>query len=173
MKLNEKIIVYRKKCGMSQEELAEKIGVSRQAVSKWETGDALPEVTKLKALSRCFGVTVDFLLDEDTDVYKAPMNEHNKYSISGFDRFVDWCGTLPEKLLPFLQKYGWIAGILLVIFGVCTIVRGIMLVLPVLTMPGVAVSGITIPYLIFAIGYSAFGVVAIAGGIIIIKKFKK
>ena len=49
MKLYEKITLYRKKNGLSQEELAEKIGVSRQAVSKWETGDALPEITKLKA----------------------------------------------------------------------------------------------------------------------------
>ena len=60
MKLHEKITAYRKKCGLSQETLAEKIGVSRQAVSKWETGDALPEITKLKALADCFGVTVDF-----------------------------------------------------------------------------------------------------------------
>lgn len=41
-----------------------KIGVSRQAVSKWETGDALPEVTKLKLLAETINVTVDFLLDE-------------------------------------------------------------------------------------------------------------
>ena len=60
MKLYEKITLYRKKNGLSQEELAEKIGVSRQAVSKWETGDALPEITKLKALADTFNVTVDF-----------------------------------------------------------------------------------------------------------------
>ncbi len=62
MKLHEKIVLFRKKKGLSQEGLAEKIGVSRQAVSKWETGEALPEVTKLKTLADTFNVTVDFLL---------------------------------------------------------------------------------------------------------------
>ena len=71
MKLHEKISLYRKKSGLSQEALSEKIGVSRQAVSKWETGDALPEVTKLKALAELFGVTVDFLLSEDETEYKT------------------------------------------------------------------------------------------------------
>ena len=95
MKLHEKIIVYRKKCGLSQETLAEKIGVSRQAVSKWETGDALPEITKLKALADCFGVTVDFLLDENTDEYKSQSN----VKLTGFDRIVGGVGDLFEKFI--------------------------------------------------------------------------
>lgn len=173
MKLYEKIAVERKKCGLSQETLAEKIGVSRQAVSKWETGDALPEITKLKALAECFGVTVDYLLDEEADEYKAPTVEHNRYSGGGFDRFIDWCGTLPEKAIPFLQKYGWVGGILLILFGIATITRGVMLFAPALQITSIAMSGVTIPYLIFAACYITFGAVAIAGGIIIIKKFKK
>lgn len=60
--LHEKIIQCRRKCGLSQEALGEAVGVSRQAVSKWETGDAIPEVTKLVALSDVFGVSVDFLV---------------------------------------------------------------------------------------------------------------
>ena len=59
MKLHEKIFNQRRLKGLSQEELAEKIGVSRQAVSKWETGEALPEITKLKALADIFGVIDD------------------------------------------------------------------------------------------------------------------
>ena len=51
MKLHEKIYSQRKLKGLSQEVLAEKLGVSRQAVSKWETGEALPEITKLKGLA--------------------------------------------------------------------------------------------------------------------------
>ena len=65
MKLSEKILYYRKKAGLSQEELAGRVGVSRQAVSKWELGDAAPEVDKLRALAREFGVTVDELLSEE------------------------------------------------------------------------------------------------------------
>lgn len=60
--LHEKIIHCRRKCGLSQEALGEAVGVSRQAVSKWETGDAIPEVTKLVALADVFGVSVDFLV---------------------------------------------------------------------------------------------------------------
>ncbi|MCM1148766.1 MAG: helix-turn-helix domain-containing protein [Butyricicoccus sp.] len=64
--LSEKIYELRRKSGMSQEALAEKIGVSRQAVSKWETGAATPELDKLRALCACFGVTLDELTGEDT-----------------------------------------------------------------------------------------------------------
>lgn len=70
MKLNEKINRCRKKAGMSQEVLAEKLGVSRQAISKWELGTALPELDNLLAISRLFGVTTDWLLsdeEEETD----------------------------------------------------------------------------------------------------------
>ena len=59
--LAEKIYTLRRKQGLSQEQLAEKIGVSRQAVSKWEGGLSTPELDKLKALSECFQITLDEL----------------------------------------------------------------------------------------------------------------
>ena len=59
--LSEKIYTLRRKNGLSQEQLAEKIGVSRQAVSKWEGGQSTPELDKLKALSECFQITLDEL----------------------------------------------------------------------------------------------------------------
>ena len=52
MKLNEKILHCRKRAGLSQEALAERIGVSRQAISKWESDITIPEVDKLVAISR-------------------------------------------------------------------------------------------------------------------------
>lgn len=55
MKLQEKIYYCRKKAGLSQEALAEKLGVSRQAISKWETGDAEPEISKLSLLAAVLG----------------------------------------------------------------------------------------------------------------------
>ncbi|MBQ1244085.1 MAG: helix-turn-helix transcriptional regulator [Clostridia bacterium] len=67
MKLHEKIYTLRKKQGLSQEALAEKLGVSRQSVSKWETGEATPEVSKLLSLSKLFGVTTDYLLDDESE----------------------------------------------------------------------------------------------------------
>lgn len=59
--LSETIYTLRRKNGLSQEQLAEKIGVSRQAISKWEGGLSTPELDKLKALSECFQISIDEL----------------------------------------------------------------------------------------------------------------
>ncbi len=64
--MGEKIRGLRKRLGLSQEELAEKLGVSRQAVSKWETGSDIPAAAKLKEIADFFGVTVDSLLRDGT-----------------------------------------------------------------------------------------------------------
>lgn len=65
MKLEDKIIMLRKQNGWSQEELAFQLDVSRQAVSKWEGGQTLPEMDKIVKLSELFEVTTDFLLKEE------------------------------------------------------------------------------------------------------------
>ena len=64
MKFNEKLRQLRKEKGLSQEELAEMLDVSRQAISKWESGQAYPETDKLIIISEIFGVTVDSLLKD-------------------------------------------------------------------------------------------------------------
>ena len=64
MELSEKIVRLRKKNGWSQEELAERLNVSRQAVSRWEGGTALPDAVNVLQLSRLFGVTADYLLND-------------------------------------------------------------------------------------------------------------
>lgn len=65
MKLSEKILSLRKQRGFSQEELAEQLHVSRQAVSRWEQGSALPDALNILQLSKLFGVTADFLLNDE------------------------------------------------------------------------------------------------------------
>ena len=65
MKLADKILNLRKKNGMSQEELAEKLNISRQAVSRWEVGTAQPDAPNVLQLSKLFGVTTDYLLNDD------------------------------------------------------------------------------------------------------------
>ncbi len=74
MNLPEKLQTLRKQNSFSQEELAEKLGVSRQAVSKWESGAAIPEVEKLIELSRIFGVSLNELLqvEETTEQAQSP-----------------------------------------------------------------------------------------------------
>lgn len=62
MELNERIIQARKQAGLTQEQLGEKLGVSRQAVSKWESGQANPDVTYIAEMCRLFDVSADWLL---------------------------------------------------------------------------------------------------------------
>ena len=66
MNLADKIISLRKKNGWSQEELAEKLDVSRQSVSKWEGAQSLPDISKIVAMSTLFQVSTDYLLKEDS-----------------------------------------------------------------------------------------------------------
>lgn len=63
----EKIIRERKKNGWSQEELAEKMGVSRQAVGKWESSQSVPDLDKVLQLAKLFGVTTDYLLKDEIE----------------------------------------------------------------------------------------------------------
>jgi transcriptional regulator with XRE-family HTH domain len=63
----DKLIQLRKKSGWSQEELAEKMGVSRQAVSKWESAQTIPDLEKILQLARLFGVSTDYLLKDEIE----------------------------------------------------------------------------------------------------------
>ena len=72
MALSEKLYELRKKSGLSQEQLAEQLGVSRQAISKWESGKAVPESSTLISISKYFNVTLDYLMKEDGSVVPEP-----------------------------------------------------------------------------------------------------
>ena len=65
MEIGKKIMELRKKSGLSQEELAEKIGVARQTISKWELGETSPDLKESKELSKVFNVSLDELTDND------------------------------------------------------------------------------------------------------------
>lgn len=67
MTLREKLIVSRNKAGLSQMELADRLGVSRQAVSRWESGDTTPTMDKLKTLAKIYGVSLDWLCSDAAD----------------------------------------------------------------------------------------------------------
>lgn len=75
MKLSEKIRTLRKNAGLSQEQLGEKINVSRQAITKWESGDGLPDIYNLVALSNLFSITLDELMAQE----KAVADKHFLY----------------------------------------------------------------------------------------------
>ncbi len=84
--LSEKLYQLRKKSGLSQEQLAEQLNVSRQAISKWESGTAVPESEKLITISNYFDVSVDYLLkDEVVDITNSTEvdNKMNSKMLAG------------------------------------------------------------------------------------------
>ena len=76
-----RLMQYRKKAGLSQEELADKLGVSRQAVSKWECAESSPDTDNLIALAKIYGVTLDDLLNEDNAEPKKDAKEEKSKGI--------------------------------------------------------------------------------------------
>ena len=65
MNLGKKIAELRKKNNLSQEELADKVGVARQTISKWEIGDTTPDINQVKIISKIFNISIDELVDND------------------------------------------------------------------------------------------------------------
>ena len=84
MTLGEKIREARRKCGFSQEQLAEKLSVSRSAVAKWETDKGLPDVGNLKTLARLLHVSVDQLLDEGQSATDSVIRENYNLDAYGY-----------------------------------------------------------------------------------------
>ena len=110
MKLGEVIQKKRLECGLSQEKLAEQVGVSRQAVSKWEVNDALPDTDKLVPLARALGITVDELLGN------AALEEPQPYSSGNV--------VVPEKHPSWLSMHWFWLGLIPAAWGVLYIVFG-------------------------------------------------
>lgn len=89
MTMGQRIAEERRKLALSQEGLGEKMGVSRQAISKWESDGAVPEIDKLIALSRLFGVSVGWLLGvEDTPSQKEPTDTLSDEQLYMIDEIV-------------------------------------------------------------------------------------
>ena len=126
MELSEKIQKLRKEKGMTQEQLAELLYVSRTAVSKWETGRGMPNMASLQMIAKLFGTTLDELLSAEEVV--AAANEENKENINRFAFRIDAiCNTAAVICLflplykmnmndgfhsvPLYQFRGWLAGL--------------------------------------------------------------
>jgi len=103
MALGEKLLYLRKKSGLSQEEVAEKLGVSRQTVSKWETNQTVPELIKAKLLSQLYNVSYDYLIS----------GSHIGGDVTSIEMIVDeidWTSAWSKKY-PILASYQGINGI--------------------------------------------------------------
>lgn len=107
MILADKIINLRKKNGWSQEELAEKLGVTRQSISKYEGAQSIPDLDKILKLSEIFGVTTDYLIKDELEEEKyAPSQMQENESES--DRSVH--KVTMEMANEYLQIIDWTAG---------------------------------------------------------------
>lgn len=110
MTIGQRIAEERKKLGLSQEALGEKLGVSRQAISKWESDASVPEIDKLIILSKLFGVSVGWLLGVEKTQEEAP--EPSQRTEPSF-----WQALLAYlKTLPGLRKLGILLLILVQLF---------------------------------------------------------
>ena len=76
MTLGEKIKEARKQCGLSQEQMADTLAVSRSAVAKWETDNGMPDIDNLRALARVLNVSIDYLLDNGEDMCVSIVREN-------------------------------------------------------------------------------------------------
>lgn len=109
MILAEKIQLLRKKFGYSQETLAEKCGVSRQAISKWEADIALPETEKLILLSKLFSVSIDVLLkdelkiDEIKEVHTCGIKNHESNTDAVYQGVIIKESISDENILDFIS----------------------------------------------------------------------
>lgn len=100
MILADKIMQLRKKEGWSQEELAEKLKVSRQSVSKWESAASIPDLDKILVLSRLFGVSTDYLLKDDFETEEY-LNEPDERSLRrvGLQEATDYMAVTKKHAL--------------------------------------------------------------------------
>lgn len=121
MNLGEKLRKHRKKAGLSQEELAEKLSVSRQAITKWESNRGLPSIESLQNISKLFDVSIDYLLDEKGTVTSNSIREaidlsqyqkigkcRNKYDAVAKQKFPKALCITPLIRHKKLSKIEWI-----------------------------------------------------------------
>lgn len=161
MKINEKIYTLRKKSGWSQDELADKLSVSRQSVSKWETGDSVPEIAKLLALAKIFSVTTDYLLDDSKEEYIPPQTAKNS----------DTAEKVMTKTESLFQNYGWILGVVLLLLGLWRVVSAVS---GIATFASAGAFGVISGAAFLPLLFSALVGLALAvGGIIMIKHLRK
>lgn len=125
MTLGEKLKDARKNAGLSQEQLAEKLCVSRAAVAKWETDKGLPDIMNLKAISKLLDVSIDVLLDDgqsmeflvtkeaiDLNSLELKGRARSKHDAAVLNRFPDAASIHQLSLIHQLNKIEWWADLL-------------------------------------------------------------
>lgn len=102
MSLGNSLFHARKKCGLSQEEVAERLGVSRQTVSKWETDETLPDIRQSKKMAELYNLSLDELIDFDIDVRE--IQQAIERTSEKVEEKIDWTSAWGKKY-PILLSY--------------------------------------------------------------------
>ena len=127
MEFHEKLQALRKQRGLTQEELAEKLFVSRTAVSKWESGRGYPKIDSLKGIAAVFGVTIDALLsgDEILDLAEEEQKRNGRQACALVFGLLDLCVLLLLVLPLFAERTdGQVCGVsLMSLVGVQTYLK--------------------------------------------------
>lgn len=120
MTIGQRIAELRKQQNLSQEALGELLGVSRQAISKWESDAALPEIDKLIAMSRRFGVTVGCLLGVEEEAVKQEETAPEREGPTEAEVLERYLNSLPRRK-PISKKWRVVCAMILVIFFFCVL----------------------------------------------------
>ncbi len=102
MNLGNNLFQARKKAGLSQEMVAEKLGVSRQTISKWETDETIPDIYQSKKLAKLYNLTLDELIDFDIDIKE--IEEIIKNTDEEKESKINWTNAWSKKY-PVLKNY--------------------------------------------------------------------
>ena len=124
MTLGERIAYYRKKAGYSQEGLAEQLNVSRQAISKWETGEATPDAERIIALAAALGISTDTLLLGKEEPAANPYTEAD--TVRQPAPTPDWLDHLPRHIGRLFREKGYIAGYIVAAQGLGILLVGLL-----------------------------------------------
>ena len=112
MTFGERLQALRQRAGMSQDALAERLGVSRQAVSRWERDETMPETDKVIALADMFGVTTDYLLRPQPESGEAETQKPPREK-------TDWL----ERFLAFAKRKWYLLGWVLIAWGALDLIQ--------------------------------------------------
>lgn len=104
MEFNEKLQYFRKKSNLTQEELVEKLFVSRTAISKWESGRGMPSISSLKAISEVFNVSIDELLSSEEIIEAA--EKEKKENMKSFKNIIFGIIDLMSIIFLFIPLFG-------------------------------------------------------------------
>ena len=129
MRLGEKLQQLRRQSGLSQEQLAARLTVSRQAVSKWELDETMPDTENVIQLSRLFGVSCDYLLRDEVDEQDAaqPLQDLPQPAVPGSGGASAAHASATHASAAHLTQQGWIHNATILSLAVCAI--GLLLAL--------------------------------------------